>query len=72
MWLMQFECREEGSPLTNIPTQNHSSALACSILSFIGIIGIFNRITFPAFIVIAALQLVPHFFRKYVPRPPPI
>ena len=46
--------------------QNHSSVLACSILSFIGVIGVFNRITFPAFIVIPALQLAPHFVRKYV------
>lgn len=29
--------------------------------------GVFNRITFPAFIVIPALQLVPHFVNKYVP-----
>ncbi|KAF2484668.1 Alg9-like mannosyltransferase [Neohortaea acidophila] len=32
----------------------------CIGLAFLGVLGVFNRITFPAFLVIPALQLVPH------------
>jgi GPI mannosyltransferase 4 len=44
--------------------QNRSSILSCGVLSFIVIFGVFNRITFPAFIVIPGLQLLPHFLSK--------
>ena len=40
--------------------QNQSSVLSCGVLSFIILFGVFNRITFPAFIMIPALQLLPH------------
>ena len=40
--------------------QQSTMASACCGLSFIAVLGIFNRITFPAFIVIPVLQLVPH------------
>ena len=34
----------------------------CCGLSFIGLLGMFNRITFPAFLLIPAVQLIPHLF----------
>ncbi|KAF2719879.1 glycosyltransferase family 22 protein [Polychaeton citri CBS 116435] len=37
---------------------------ACVVLAFLGVLGIFNRITFPAFLVIPAAQLLPHLFYK--------
>jgi len=33
------------------------------------VLGVFNRITFPAFLLIPGLQLLPHFFRKYAAVP---
>ncbi|ERF70072.1 hypothetical protein EPUS_00259 [Endocarpon pusillum Z07020] len=44
--------------------KNSSSMLTCSILSLIIVFGIFNRITFPAFILIPGLQLLPHFLAR--------
>lgn len=44
--------------------QKHSSFFACAVLSFIAVAGIFNRITFPAFLLFPGLQLLPHFQRK--------
>lgn len=35
-------------------------ARSCAALAFLGVLGTFNRITFPAFLVIPAAQLVPH------------
>ena len=37
-------------------------ASACIGLAFMGVLGIFNRITFPAFLIIPAVRLVPHLF----------
>ena len=37
-------------------------ASACVGLAFMGVLGTFNRITFPAFLVVPAVQLVPHLF----------
>ena len=37
-------------------------ASACVGLAFMGVLGIFNRITFPAFLLVPALQLAPKFF----------
>lgn len=34
----------------------------CCGLAFIAVLGVFNRITFPAFIVVPAIQLIPHLF----------
>jgi phosphatidylinositol glycan class Z len=34
------------------------------VLAFIAVAGVFNRITFPAFLLIPGLQLLPHFWRK--------
>ncbi|KAK3053857.1 alpha 1,2 mannosyltransferase [Extremus antarcticus] len=37
---------------------------ACFGLAFMGVLGIFNRITFPAFILVPGLQIVPHLFTR--------
>ncbi|KAK5167374.1 alpha 1,2 mannosyltransferase [Saxophila tyrrhenica] len=39
-------------------------ASACCGLAFMGVLGVFNRITFPAFILVPALQLIPHLFTR--------
>ncbi|KAK3715384.1 alpha 1,2 mannosyltransferase [Vermiconidia calcicola] len=39
-------------------------ASACCGLAFIGVLGIFNRITFPAFLVAPAIQLLRHLFTR--------
>ena len=53
--------------LTSVPQR--SSAFASAILAFVVVFGIFNRITFPAFLLIPGLRLIPHFIKKYDPRP---
>ncbi|KAL4909479.1 hypothetical protein BDW74DRAFT_174682 [Aspergillus multicolor] len=47
-----------------IDNKRRSSLFSCAVLSFICVAGVFNRITFPAFLVIPGLQLLPHFWRK--------
>lgn len=49
--------------------QKCSGILASSILGFMAVVGIFNRITFPAFLVLPATTLLPHFQRKSVCPP---
>ncbi|KAF9884258.1 alpha 1,2 mannosyltransferase [Aspergillus nanangensis] len=44
--------------------KQRSSVFSCAVLSFIAVAGVFNRITFPAFLAIPGLQLLPHFWRK--------
>jgi GPI mannosyltransferase 4 len=46
--------------------QNHPVGLSCGILAFIIVFGVFNRITFPAFILIPGLQLLPHVLSRQV------
>lgn len=46
--------------------QNHSVVLSCGILAFIIVFGVFNRITFPAFLLIPGLQLLPHVLSRQV------
>lgn len=46
--------------------QLRSSHFSCAVLAFIAVAGVFNRITFPAFLVLPGLQLLPHFLRKSV------
>ncbi|KAL1302517.1 hypothetical protein AAFC00_002904 [Neodothiora populina] len=41
-----------------------SQFLASAILAFLVVLGVFNRITFPAFIVVPLMRLLPHFFSK--------
>ncbi|KAI8960198.1 glycosyltransferase family 22 protein [Daldinia sp. FL1419] len=42
-----------------------SSALAAStVLGIVSVFGVFNRITFPAFLIIPGLRLIPHFIKR--------
>ncbi|KAF1362202.1 GPI mannosyltransferase 4 [Lizonia empirigonia] len=41
-----------------------SGILASSMLGFMVVVGVFNRITFPAFLLLPLLLLLPHFKRK--------
>ncbi|KAF2715083.1 glycosyltransferase family 22 protein [Pleomassaria siparia CBS 279.74] len=41
-----------------------SGVLASSLLGFLVVVGVFNRITFPAFLLLPSLSLLPHFQRK--------
>ncbi|KAJ9217750.1 CAZyme family GT22 [Paecilomyces variotii] len=47
-----------------VENKNHSGFFSCVVLSFVAVVGVFNRITFPAFLLIPGLQLLPHFVRK--------
>ncbi|KLJ10724.1 phosphatidylinositol glycan, class Z [Blastomyces silverae] len=47
-----------------LENKQNSSIFACVVLSFLLVAGVFNRITFPAFILIPGLRLVPHFLHK--------
>ncbi|KAJ8611459.1 hypothetical protein MRB53_037978 [Persea americana] len=47
-----------------INNQNRTQITACIVLAFLGVLGNFNRITFPAWLTIPALQLIPHLFKK--------
>ena len=44
--------------------QEHSSLLASSLLGSLAVFGTFNRITFPAFLLLPGLSLAPNFMRK--------
>ena len=46
--------------------QKRSRLAPPAILAFLLVFGVFNRITFPAFVFVPLLQLIPHFQRKYV------
>ncbi|KAE8382091.1 Alg9-like mannosyltransferase family-domain-containing protein [Aspergillus bertholletiae] len=47
-----------------VENRRRSSVFSCAVLAFIAVAGVFNRITFPAFLAIPGLQLLPHFRRK--------
>ncbi|KAI3338897.1 GPI mannosyltransferase 4 [Ustulina deusta] len=47
-----------------LETAQSSSPLASTILGMVVVFGIFNRITFPAFLLIPGLRLIPHFINK--------
>ncbi|KAL2865697.1 glycosylphosphatidylinositol-alpha 1,2 mannosyltransferase smp3 [Aspergillus lucknowensis] len=49
-----------------IDNKRRSSLFSCAVLSFICVAGVFNRITFPAYLAIPGLLLLPHFWRKPV------
>lgn len=36
----------------------------CCVLAFLGVLGVFNRITFPAFLVVPLAQMLPGLYRK--------
>lgn len=46
--------------------QQHTPLLAPAVLGTMVVFGFFNRITFPAFLLIPGLRLIPHFWRTYV------
>ncbi|CAL3965829.1 hypothetical protein PZA11_002674 [Diplocarpon coronariae] len=47
-----------------VESKQRSSAFAAAILAFVAVFGIFNRITFPAFLIIPGLRLIPHFIKR--------
>ncbi|EAW12512.1 glycosylphosphatidylinositol-alpha 1,2 mannosyltransferase smp3 [Aspergillus clavatus NRRL 1] len=47
-----------------VEQKRRSSIFSCVMLSLIAVAGVFNRITFPAFLLIPGLQLLPHFWRR--------
>ncbi|KAH7074793.1 Alg9-like mannosyltransferase family-domain-containing protein [Paraphoma chrysanthemicola] len=47
-----------------VQDKKRSGILASSILGAMVVVGVFNRITFPAFLLLPALSLLPHFQRK--------
>lgn len=51
--------------LANTSAQQQTSLLSSGILGIVSVFGLFNRITFPAFLLIPGLRLVAYFFRKY-------
>ncbi|GJN68770.1 GPI mannosyltransferase 4 [Purpureocillium lilacinum] len=44
--------------------QQQSSLMASTVLGIVAVFGIFNRITFPAFLLVPGLRLIPHFLKK--------
>ncbi|KAJ6446352.1 GPI mannosyltransferase 4 [Purpureocillium lavendulum] len=44
--------------------QQQSSLMASTVLGIVAVFGVFNRITFPAFLLIPGLRLIPHFLKK--------
>ena len=46
--------------------QRRSSTVSCICLAFVVVYGVFNRITFPAFVVIPGMQLLPLFRHRLV------
>lgn len=61
-------CRSPVSPrdLQLTTSQQRSSILSSTVLGVFAVFGIFNRITFPAFLLIPGIQLIPHFLKQYV------
>ncbi|KAJ5501769.1 CAZyme family GT22 [Penicillium expansum] len=47
-----------------VENKRHSSFFSHAVLAFIAVVGVFNRITFPAFLLFPGLQLLPQFQRK--------
>lgn len=47
-----------------VENRRRSSRFSCMVLSFVVVVGTFNRITFPAFLLIPGLRLFPHFVRQ--------
>ncbi|RYP39229.1 hypothetical protein DL766_000487 [Monosporascus sp. MC13-8B] len=47
-----------------LETRQGASVMASTMLGIVGVFGVFNRITFPAFLLIPGLRLIPHFINK--------
>ncbi|ORY63497.1 GPI mannosyltransferase 4 [Pseudomassariella vexata] len=45
-------------------SQQTSSLMASTLLGLVTVFGVFNRITFPAFLLIPGLRLIPHFMNR--------
>ncbi|ODA82838.1 hypothetical protein RJ55_01347 [Drechmeria coniospora] len=50
--------------IQRIVEDRESSYLASTILGIVAVFGLFNRITFPAFLLIPGLRLIPHFLNR--------
>lgn len=50
---------------TDSNSQERSSVLASTVLGIVAVFGVFNRITFPAFLLIPGLRLLPYYWKKY-------
>lgn len=46
-------------------TQQRGSVLASTVLGIVAVFGVFNRITFPAFLLIPGIRLLPYYWKKY-------
>ncbi|KAK0304557.1 alpha 1,2 mannosyltransferase [Friedmanniomyces endolithicus] len=44
--------------------KQHTQVRLSIVLAFLGVLGVFNRITFPAFLLLPAIQLAPHIVNK--------
>jgi phosphatidylinositol glycan class Z len=45
-------------------SQQQTSLLSAAMLGGVGVFGVFNRITFPSFLLVPSLRLVPHFWKQ--------
>lgn len=45
-------------------TQQRGSVLASTVLGIVAVFGVFNRITFPAFLLIPGIRLLPYYWKK--------
>lgn len=46
-------------------SQQRDSLMASTVLGMLAVFGIFNRITFPAFLLIPGIRLIPYFWNRY-------
>ncbi|KAK3333609.1 glycosyltransferase family 22 protein [Cercophora scortea] len=46
-----------------VASPQRGSALASTVLGIVAVFGVFNRITFPAFVLIPAIRLLPYYWR---------
>jgi GPI mannosyltransferase 4 len=53
-----------GPGMSLMDVQQRSSLLSSVVLGIVAVFGIFNRITFPAFLLIPGLRLIPHFLNR--------
>jgi GPI mannosyltransferase 4 len=58
-YLMLFVWRD-----SNYTVQQRPALLSSSLLGAVAMFGIFNRITFPAFLLIPGFRLIPYFLKK--------
>lgn len=56
--------RERHAGLPTDEPQQRGSVLASTVLGIVVVFGVFNRITFPAFLLIPGLRLLPYYLKK--------